>query len=55
VALPALAAVSAPCCGASAAERRLQHSVNISCLSAWASAHRGKWDQLTPLEKWMKN
>ena len=22
---------------------------------AWASAHRGKWGQLTPLEKWMKN
>jgi len=22
--------------------------------SAWASAHRGKWGQLTPLEKWMK-
>jgi len=20
----------------------------------WASAHRGKWSQLTPLEKWMK-
>ena len=22
---------------------------------AWASAHNGKWGQLTPLEKWMKN
>ena len=21
----------------------------------WASAHRGRWGQLTPLEKWMKN
>jgi len=21
----------------------------------WASAHKGKWGQLTPLEKWMKN
>ena len=21
---------------------------------AWASAHRGKWGQLTPLEKWVK-
>ena len=21
----------------------------------WASTHRGKWGQLTPLEKWMKN
>jgi len=21
----------------------------------WASAHRGEWGQLTPLEKWMKN
>jgi len=24
-------------------------------LVAWASAHRGKRGQLTPLEKWMKN
>jgi len=24
-------------------------------LQAWASAHRGKWGQMTPLEKWMKN
>jgi len=22
---------------------------------AWASAHRDKWGQLIPLEKWMKN
>jgi len=22
---------------------------------AWSSAFRGKWGQLTPLEKWMKN
>jgi len=22
---------------------------------SWASAHRDKWGQLTPLEKWMKN
>jgi len=22
---------------------------------SWASAHRGKWGQLNPLEKWMKN
>ena len=27
--------------------------VLVSCLS-WASAHRGKWGQLTPPEKWMK-
>jgi len=24
-------------------------------VDAWASAHRGKWGQLTPLEKWMEN
>jgi len=23
--------------------------------TSWASAHRGRWGQLTPLEKWMKN
>ena len=23
--------------------------------TSWASAHRGKWGQLTPLEKLMKN
>jgi len=27
----------------------------ITVLSPWASAHRGKRGQLTPLEKWMKN
>jgi len=24
-------------------------------LKPWASAHAGKWGQLTSLEKWMKN
>ena len=24
-------------------------------IGPWASARRGKWGQLTPLEKWMKN
>ena len=30
-------------------------SAIIVLLLSWASAHRVKWGQLTPLEKWMKN
>ena len=32
---------------------RLQQGTN-NCPWSWASAHTGKWGQLTPLEKWMK-
>jgi len=30
-------------------------SYNAVSPVAWASAYRGKWGQLTPLEQWMKN
>ena len=34
---------------------RIVHRVCAIGMHALASAHRGKWGQLTPLEKWIKN
>jgi len=47
---------AAECCAAASLLGARRAAVDQYLPPAWASAHRGKWGQLThPLEKWMKN